>query len=193
MTDGNGTTTCSYYAVTNTLLGAGRLAGVDGPLSNDTVSYFYDELGRATNRAINSVAQTATFDALGRATIFTNALGAFTNVYAGTTDRILTNFYPNGQKTVFSYYGTNADLRLQTIWNLSPSGVTLSKFDYTYDADAQIQTWTQQADTGTPNVWVTEYDAVDQLLGVAVRSNSTTGAILKQFVYGYDKAANRTV
>ncbi len=55
----------------------------------------------------------------------------------------------------------------------------------TYDADGQKSTWTQQADANTPSVLVTEYDPVDQLLGV-------TGAILKQFVYGYDKAGNRT-
>jgi len=41
-------------------------------------------------------------------------------------------------------------------------------------------------------VWVTEYDPVDQLLGVTVRSNTVAGAILKQFVYGYDKSGNRT-
>ena len=41
-------------------------------------------------------------------------------------------------------------------------------------------------------MWVTEYDPVDQLLGVTVRSNTVAGAILKQFVYGYDKSGNRT-
>lgn len=192
ITDGIGTTTYAYLTVTNGVLGAGRLASVDGPLANDTVSYYYDALGRITNRAINGVAQTVAYDALGRVIVVTNALGSFTNVYFGATERIATSFYPNGQKTVFSYYGTNDDLRLQTIWNQKPDGSTLSKFDYAYDADGQIKSWTQQADNGTPNVWVTEYDPVDQLLGVTVRSNSLTGTILKQFIYGYDKAGNRT-
>src|SRR5438034_459544 len=35
-------------------------------------------------------------------------------------------------------------------------------------------------------------DPVDQLLGATVRSNSVVGTILKQFIYGYDKAGNRT-
>ena len=53
-------------------------------------------------------------------------------------------------------------------------------------------TWAQQAGTNTPSVWVTEYDPVYQLLALTVRSNTIAGAILKQFIYGYDKAGNRT-
>ena len=33
--------------MTNTVLGAGQLASVDGPLTNDTIAYNYDALGRA--------------------------------------------------------------------------------------------------------------------------------------------------
>src|SRR4051812_40237643 len=32
----------------------------------------------------------------------------------------------------------------------------------------------------------------DQLLASTVRSNGITGALLRRFVYGYDKAGNRT-
>ena len=66
MVDGIGTTTYAYKAAgTN---GAGQVATVDGPLSNDTITYTYDELGRVTERAINGSANTVTwtFDALGR-------------------------------------------------------------------------------------------------------------------------------
>ena len=69
------------------MLGAGQLASVDGPLTNDTIAYNYDALGRVTNRAINAVAQRVTYDALGRVTVLTNALGSFTNaseLYAPT-------------------------------------------------------------------------------------------------------------
>ena len=43
---------------------------VDGPLTNDTITYTYDALGRVTERAINGSANTVTwaFDALGRVT-----------------------------------------------------------------------------------------------------------------------------
>jgi RHS repeat-associated protein len=193
MTDGIGTTTYGYNTITvPPALGAGRLASVTGPLPNSTLSYNYDQLGRTTNRAINGVAQAVTIDTLGRPTIITNALGTFSNVYVGGTSRIATDFYPNGQRTEFSYSPTNNDLRLQTIWNRKSNGDTISRFDYTYDPDGEITSWTQQTDNNTPNVWVPEYDSADQLLGVIVHSNTITGAILKQFAYDYDRAANRT-
>jgi len=192
MTDGNGTNTYSYYAVTNGQLGAGKLHSLDGPWANDTITYAYDELGRVKSRTIDNVAVDMTYDPLGRVTVVTNALGTFTNNYVNTTPRVSSMVYPNGQTTTFSYFGNTNDQRLQTIWHQNSSGATVSKFDYIYDADGQIATWTQQADDGTPNVWVTEYDPVDQLLGVTVRSNSITGAILKQFIYAYDKAGNRS-
>jgi RHS repeat-associated protein len=193
MTDGIGTTTYGYNTITvPPALGAGGLSTVTAPLPNSIVSYNYDQLGRITNRAINGVAQTVTIDTLGRPTIITNALGTFSNAYVGGTSRIATNFYPNGQRTEFSYFPTNNDLRLQTIWNRKSNGDTISRFDYTYDPDGEITSWTQQTDNNTPNVWVPEYDSTDQLLGVIVHSNTITGAILKQFAYDYDKAANRT-
>src|SRR5439155_17024228 len=63
---------------------------------------------------------------------------------------------------------------------------------YTYDADGQIKTWTQQADTATPNVLELQYDPVDQLLGTLVHSNGIAGALLKRYLYNYDRAGNRT-
>jgi hypothetical protein len=191
MTDGIGTTVYGYHAVTNIQSGAGQLASVDGPLANDTVSYEYDELGRVKRRAIDGVGQAVTYDALGRATVVTNALGAFTNEYVGVTARISTNHFPNGQQTTFTYYGTNDDLRLQEIRHTS-TNAQLSAFAFSYDPAGQIATWTQEPDTGTTNVWVTDYDPVDQLLGVTVRSNTVAGAILLRYVYGYDSAGNRT-
>jgi YD repeat-containing protein len=115
MADGIGTTSFGYLAVTNTQLGAGQLASVDGPLSNDIITYTYDALGRVKSRAIDGVAQAVTYDMLGRVTVVTNALSSFTNAYVGVTGRISTNYYPNGQQTVFSYYGSTNDFRLQQI------------------------------------------------------------------------------
>jgi RHS repeat-associated protein len=191
MVDGIGTNTYSYYPVTNSP-GSGRLQSIDGPLANDTVTYQYDPLGRLTNRAIDSVAQSITYDVLGRVTVLTNALGGFTNTYVNTTFRLSSVDYPNGQKTVFNYLANTNDQRLEEIKHLTSASNIISKFNYTYDPDGQIKTWTQQADTGTPKVHVFEYDPTDQLVGATVRSNGITGAILKQFIYGYDKSGNRT-
>jgi RHS repeat-associated protein len=189
MTDGIGLTTYSYYTVTNGQLGAGLLSSADGPLGNDTITYTYDALGRATNSAINGVAQTAAFDALGRVTTITNALGSFTNVYVGTTTRIATKFYPNGQRTVLTYYGATNDFRPQQIQNLTTS-TQLSAFTYSYDADGQITNWTRQADASSPTVFNLGYDAADQLINAILATNTPGGAILKQFLYTYDAAGN---
>jgi hypothetical protein len=126
MTDGIGTTSYGYLAVTNTQLGAGQLASVDGPLANDTITYTYDVLGRTKSQAINGIAQIATFDTLGRVTVITNALGSFTNNYLNETPLLSSVSYPNGQITSFSYYDTTNALRLQTIWHQDADTNTIS-------------------------------------------------------------------
>lgn len=190
MVDGIGTNVYSYYPITN-VAGAGRLQSIDGSLANDTITYAYDELGRVTSRAIDGVAQAVTYDGRGRVIVMTNVLGRFTNNYVNTTFRLSSVFYPNGQSTVFNYFNNTNNQRPEEFKNLVGTNM-VSKFNYTYDSDGQIQTWTQQADNGTPKTWVMNYDPVDQLLGVTVRSNGITGAILKRYVYGYDTAGNRT-
>jgi YD repeat-containing protein len=64
MTDGIGLTTYGYHAPG--ILGAGEVAAIDGPLTSDTITYTYDELGRVTGRTLGSVTSTWSFDALGR-------------------------------------------------------------------------------------------------------------------------------
>ena len=56
-------------------------ASTQGPPapSADLRNHAVNSLGRTTNRAINSVAQNVAYDALGRLTALTNALGGFTN------------------------------------------------------------------------------------------------------------------
>ena len=126
--------------------------------------YNYDALGRVSSRDINGVAQRATYDDLGRVIMVTNVLGSFTNTYVGTTAEISTNFYPNGQKTVFQLaLSTTNDERLAEIWNQNPAGATISKFDYGYDPEGQVTNWMQQADEGTPMAYTYQYDAGRQL------------------------------
>lgn len=192
MADGTGTTTYNYNAVTNTQLGAGMLASVTGPLGNSTITYAYDPLGRVSSRAINGVAQTLTFDALGRVTMVTNALGSFTNSYVDATPRLASINYPNGQTTAFSYYGTTNDERLQQIQNLNPGAQNLSTFSYAYDADGQITNWTEQADAATPTAFSYGYDAGNQVISAVLQSTGAGAPILKQFAYGYDLSGNRT-
>jgi RHS repeat-associated protein len=50
----------------------------------------------------------------------------------------------------------------------------------------------EQADANTPTVQVEEYDPVNQLLSSTVHSGTIAGSIVKQFIYQYDVAGNRT-
>jgi RHS repeat-associated protein len=192
MLDGTGNNAYNYYGMTNGQLGAGMLSSVSNSFIGSYITYNYDALGRITNRAINGVAEQLTYDHLDRVTIITNALGSFTNTYLGGTELVTTNFAPFGKITLFSYDGVTNDERLQEIWNQKTNGVTLSKFDYVYDALGQITNWTSQADATSTNVQVITYDPVNQLLSDTIRSNTVVGAILNQYAYAYDSAGNRT-
>jgi len=193
MVDGTGTTTYTYHAMAPPVLGATKLASVDGPLANDTIAYSYDELGRVTTRAINGAANTVTwtFDSLGRMTSEANALGTFTYGYDGVTNRLATVTYPNGQTSAYSYFGNTGDHRLQTIHHQYPGGATLSKFDYTYDAVGNILTWRQQADTAAAT-WAYAYDNADQLVAAIKRDTDPQQTVLNRYAYAYDRAGNRT-
>ena len=189
MVDGTGTTSYAYKLVG--ALGALQEASVDGPLTNDTITYQYDELGRPVSRAINGMAATQSYDALGRVSGETNVLGPFTYGYEGFTDRLSSVTYPNQQTSSYGYFDNLGDHRLQTIHHRKPDGSTLSKFDYTYDAAANILTWRQQADT-TAVVWTYGYDGANQLTNAVKKATDPQATVLKRYAYVYDPAGNRT-
>lgn len=64
MADATGPTSYTYHPAGQS--GAGQVATVNGSLTDDVISYSYDQLGRVTTRAINGVPLTLTHDALGR-------------------------------------------------------------------------------------------------------------------------------
>ena len=149
------------------------------PLSNDTIAYTYDQLGRVIRRTINGSANQVdwTFDALGRVTGEENLLGEFTYTYDGVTNRLDTVTYPNDQTSTYSYLDDENDHRLQTIHHKYPNAATLSKFDYTYDAVGNILTWRQQADT-TAVMWKYGYDPADQLIAAVKHATDTPETVL---------------
>ena len=141
MTDGIGTTNYQYYPNMSGTLGAGQLYQVSGPLTNDTITYLYDELGRVKRQGVNGSDSTITYDSLGRADTTTNALGIFTRHYeSDVTPRLDRLYYPNGQTAKYHFFGNANDRRLQTVENSDHSSNILSEFDYTYDPEGQIQT-----------------------------------------------------
>ena len=172
-------------------LGALRFDTVDGPLTDDTITFDYDALGRMTGRAVNGVGATQTFDALDRVTSETNPTGTFSIAYVDASERVASVTYPNGQITSYAYYPNAGDNRLQTMWHKGPGGATLSKFDYTLDAAGNVTTWTQQADNATPTVYSYTYDRSDELVR-AVLTSPDLATTFKRFGYTYDAAGNRT-
>ncbi len=194
MTDGTGTTTYRYYAVTNGQLGAGRLSSVSNSFigASSVITYGYDALGRTTNRSLNSASQLLVYDHLGRIVTITNMLGSFTNIYVGSSALISSNLAPFGLKTVYSYWGATNDDRLAQILNLKTNGVTVSSFNYSYDPAGNITNWARQTDNNLPTVSVMQYDPINRLLNSTTFSNTTAGTILSQYAYAYDLSGNRT-
>jgi RHS repeat-associated protein len=192
--EGSDVTTYSYHPVAITpTLGATQLAALDGPLSNDTLSYTYDELGRVKTRTLSGVTTTWNYDLLGRVTSEQNPLGTFTYGYDGVTARALSLAYPNGQTTTYDYLDNLGDRRLKEVHNKRSGGATLSKFNYTTDAAERLTTWTQQADSDPAKVYEYGYNPADELTAAVLKNTAVPPAILKSFGYDYDKAGNRTV
>ncbi len=193
MIDGTGTTSYSYVPVTTPPgFGAGQLYTTDGPLQNDTITYAYDELGRVTSRSVNGVSSTVSYDSLGRLNTSDNVLGHFSRVYDGTgqaTSRLKTLNYPNGQSANYSYFDNANDRRLQTIDDHTSTGLNISRSDYTYDSENQIQTWAKQLGRSSTITSTYTSDLADQLTGA---SNATAGGGTTTLSYSYDDARNRT-
>lgn len=189
MTDGTGTTTYLYNAVDAIpALGANQLASVDGPLSNDTIAYEYDELGRRISTAINGVAMRMNYDAAGRVSSETNALGTFTYAYDGPTGRMLTNTFPNGMTAERGYGNNLEDFESNRITH-KVGGTPISEFLYGRDHLAdRITTWSQQAGATPPSLHTFGYDAADQLLSATV---TNSGRLIHSFAYSYDPLGNR--
>jgi RHS repeat-associated protein len=193
MVDGIGTSNYGYYPIAPGTLGAGRLASVDGPLANDTLTYVYDELSRRTGYAINGVGEARSFDPLGRLLSAVNPLGSFGYTYVGATSRIDTVNYPNGMTCHYNYHPLTGDFRLKDIIHTLPGNTMLSRHSYEYSAVGNITRWTQiSPQAGLKRSWLCGYDNADQLTSVASQDpitfvNQPTG----QYAYDYDPASNR--
>ena len=123
------------------------------------------------------------YDSLGRLDTTTNALGSFTRGYEyDVTPRLRKLTYPNGQTANYNYFGNSNDRRLQTLQNQTSGATNLSRHDYTYDAEGQIQTWNKTLGANETDLSFS-YDDAKQLLSVAYPGGESD--------YDYDVAGNR--
>jgi RHS repeat-associated protein len=188
-TDGTGTTTYVYNPITEIpVSGAGRLASVDGPLPNDTITYGYDELNRRISTTIGGLISTTTYDAAGRVVNESNLLGSFSYIYDGSSGRVVSESFPNGLTATMGYGTLEQDLNLQSI--TYQAGTTpISQQIYGRDIPARrITTWAVQADAQPPNVSTFGYDAANQLLSASV---TNAGLSVATLTYAYDLSGNR--
>jgi len=92
----------------------------------------------------------------------------------------------------YIYFRNLQDKRLQQIKHQTSASVLLSQFDYTYDYEGEIKTWTKNyPGLSTPQRYDLIYDNADQVTNAPLK-NATTNALVKQYIYGYDFASNRT-
>ena len=193
--------------------GSGMLQQIDGPWTDDTINYTYDELGRMASRKIGEDAVTPSsfshsissisYDGLGRVDEIQNDLGTFQYHYVSgePSGRIdyweetsVTNF---DFKVDYDYLANGSGGYLKTIENTVGSSETLvSRFDYTYDAAGRIKTWKKQLGEngpGNPAQFMEFlYDFAGQLTNADNRDDTATGTLNETLTYGYDRAGNRT-
>src|SRR5205823_9406224 len=101
----------------------------------------YDQLDRRVSHAINGVVSQIAFDAAGRMTNRTDALGTFSYMYDGSSRRPLSVIGPNAPTVAMSYFNNQNDRLLQQITH-SKGANLISQFGYTYDvAAAWITNW----------------------------------------------------
>jgi hypothetical protein len=191
--DGTGQTSFGYHPIpagSGNGLGAGRLATVDGPLGNDTISYLYDASGRIQSVAVNGVAESMVYDQ-GRLHSITNPLGTFTHGYDSVTGLLDTVTHPGG-KLELDYHTSNQDKgRLKDITHYNPALQLLARHGYSYDPSGRITTWEQRPQSGPGHDWVLGYDNAGQLSsGQKLEGGTATQLQMKDFTY--DKAGNRT-
>jgi len=188
-TDGIGVRNYAYFPISSPpVSGAGELASITGPLPDETISYAYDNLGRPVQQTMDGVVSTRTFDPAGRLTGISNELGAFTYAYDGSSDRLVSETFPNGQITTIGYGNNLQDFVFQQISN-AIGATPISQFSYNHDISrGQITAWSQQAGFQAPSIFTFGYDAANQLLSATV---TNSGVLVNALGYSYDPAGNR--
>jgi RHS repeat-associated protein len=197
--DGAGTTTFTYHPHGASTNGAGQVALMNGPLTDDTQKHTYDQLGRLkkleivddSTQTTASYSQEFTFDARSRVTTVANNLGSTSYAFVGQSNRPSQVDFPNGMQTLYDYFGATGDHLLKQIKNLTagPTPTVISQFDYTYAADRAVSTWTVDQGSGA-TTWSFGYDGARQLTS-ADKNAADGGALVESNTYGYDKAGNR--
>jgi len=177
MQDSHGTTSYTYDKL-------GRLTQVDGPLSNDTLQYIYDEIGNRTSLILpDGKTVQYTYDALARLVSITDPDNKTTTYTYDEVGNPLSVTYPNNIVTTYSF---DAMRRLIHLTNQNQDTLErLSEFIYTYDQAgrrARVDLLDGAVDY--------QYDALGQLTNE--QKVSASGDTLYGNSFEYDPAGNRS-
>jgi RHS repeat-associated protein len=200
MVDGNGTTSYSYVPVGS--FGALQLQQESGPLSSDTITYTYDEVGRGASRTVAGAGvETFGFDPIGRLTSHASDLGSFTLTYLGETNQITQRQLASSTlSTAWSYLPNAGDRRLAEISNVGLSSGQYSTYGYATTPENFISAISETSDSSTvyPSALTqtTSYNNLNQLTNLSGQALSfdANGNLLSDGQRGYSwDAENRLV
>jgi RHS repeat-associated protein len=190
--------TLGAYKFTYDLLG--RATSIDGPWTDDTIEYSYNDAARSVTRTSpGNVLQTIVGDAYGRISSISNILGTFTNTYNGVGGPLIQTTQTEGNagfNTAYTYHGDVFGRALATITSSKSGGIPVSKHTYGYDSLGQIKTWKREAPLANP-IGVTKqydttiyYDSSDQLSSLVSQPLSGSSGVGTGYHYLYDPAGN---
>jgi len=192
------TTTGGTHAIAQDPLG--RVTSINGPWSDDTISYFYDNATRSVTRTSpGGMTQTTAANAAGQTASVANILGTFTNNYDGLGGPLtsITHTGANaGFNTAFTCHGDAFDRVLASITSTKPGGATVGKHSYTYDAVGNIASWKREAPlvNSTPPTRQFEskvyYDPAHQVTSVIHAPLAGSSVVESAQHYVYDAAGN---
>lgn len=202
ITDGNGTTQYTYTPAG--VPGALQLQQEASSLSNSTITYSYDALGRPISRAVGGAGlETFQYDAIGRLSSHTSDVGSFSLTFLGETPQIARRqLLPisSGLSTSWAYLPNSGDRRLAAINNAGLSSSQYSNYQYTTTSENFITAITETSDAATlyPTVatQTATYNNLNQLTNLTGQALSydANGNLLSdgQRNYSWD-AENRLV
>lgn len=197
-TESLGTTTFTYKPLNGSTLGAGALAGVNGPRADDTLSYSYDWRNRLSKTELLADgtqdvlwSEEREIDSLGRVKELIDGLGTFAFSYAGNGPRVTAISAPNDVSVSYEYYPITATqaraLRLKKIINTVDT-TDVSVFEYDYDRSGRITWWKKTLDSVESSLALA-YNLSSELTETTV--SDATPEVISQRAWRYDPAINR--
>lgn len=196
--------TVETHEFTHDLLG--RVTSIDGPWTDDTISWAHnDALRKVTRTTPGNITTETVGDAYGRVASFLDPLGLFTFSYTGQSSKAdsITHTQGNaneipyaGFDSMFSWHDDSQRLALESVTHKLPGGSTIARHTYGYDSMGRIDSWKREAQLANPSgptrefEWSVHHDLGSQLSSVVERSLS--GTLQAGWHYGYDPAGNVT-